>query len=1639
MLLLSLFPNSVGVSVTDSQIYVVCDKEISMAYLMTSKNFLSIADHDVYHLDRGFTLEWWVQILDEEKIEISFVNWNAATDSQPILSLNYRNQGMWNVTLAGVEYSLDLSDYALTHRLWHHVVLISDTSVLTLGINGTFFAVGTIEERSQERFGQSRKSMIEIGLNEFGTRCAFEEFRFWNQALPEESLLAGMSARCLVHPESLIGYWPLTIDTRDQTMHQNHAININTGEIASADIPSPVLLVEAKSMVVQGYADLIDDYDESPDGTIDQVQLRKVYRTVIQITDETNASYHGLVVLSRLMGAMLIGEAADGIRDPQRDAVALHITGQVVVHTSAQDKLVLPPIQVEIPFVGGAMTFLVHRDLAVHNRLATSTSDDFQVLLEESDVNESQRAVVAGEMVKGIGSILSSATMGSTSRHIHDHSCYHPGVFQGAEVVAEVLSFDPAAGATRGIVARAPYERTLEMAAPVVGRRSINEPLSLTETYWRVVPVSSHTRSLAPASIPYEIISKESYDVLINVLPQNKRESAAGLRRALGANVPSLWERLISRVKDAALEVIVKVSEIAEKVQEAATEVIKIVKTITIIIIEKVGDTIRGWAEKVIKTVNEAFDLIEAGFKQLGIAIHRVIDFLTNTFTDIRGDINETQELLIAATKNVFDTAATSLEDFRQTKHEMLQHLDQTMHDSIKELIAMLDDTSIDTQLNHGNQKESNRTPMTSNSTWLVEKAAFSLTKDIDRTPISTIYTPVQQSAIQTQLGELYPSLIDPAMFKVLTDIEVMLSTAMREPTRAVSALLTGVLKLVKVAISGVIVLIDRALDLLIDLIETLIDGLWSWLNRPLDMPLITRCYHVISGTSDEVSLLKVYTLAVAIPTAILTKMISIPKNSTRALANDKPYSKDHRKLIASAVATFVSSSLASIGNVLSIAQDATATEQQVNLKRTIGLTTGIAIADLLAFTTGFAASFMMRPTIITNRRQKILENALFFIPLIHQSLTLILIGGGISGPALQWVGDKVSARVRVQPIDGTSSVGALNWFHKASSFVDGGTLVLELVDVIFATFIGVISVGLSIILIVPEIRHAYNDEYKKAAEITLVLSILGCVPSILAPLKMIAGLARKLKAAMALLGGALAGAFFARVDVLIALTNLGLSFGKMFVEHNLKEPAFKKAALGHDKGEKVLVQYLSEKGWYRIVSIKNPNNHSHQGGMPWGNTAWERNRRLITIDDGSQGIALLGPDSSVQNSSFTMTVYPLHTPTSRLQLTIPMQKEWTAYCVNNRVYIVTYDKETGTVVCNGFWTQNNELTLLNKEQLPPAIEWHKNLENFIMVPLNHAVGLFASNKEKTTHYLLCANQDTSLKKRDAAITVPGTIVGTYILDEITFLVFYDNPVLVGYQIAVGDEPFTLTWRYEFLDNIPTNAGNIYPYVTKIDAQQNKDGVCVATYSHKAIHLYIVNGSTLDLKTTHVPEVSEDAEDMVLPDHKEQVFTWWVCNAINGVKVGYTMDPNTGTIIVNPTMNSRSLPTRSVLRTNDELHVGESLVSPHGLYRCELSRTGVLAISRAALWHTSQDDRWESAREGEPGDYYAIMQGDGNFCIYAGTGRANRGKYLWGTAVTGRSDTYFVTLKDDGRLYVYTGVPESPGAMLWASPAGEPL
>ncbi len=133
-----------------------------------------------------------------------------------------------------------------------------------------------------------------------------------------------------------------------------------------------------------------------------------------------------------------------------------------------------------------------------------------------------------------------------------------------------------------------------------------------------------------------------------------------------------------------------------------------------------------------------------------------------------------------------------------------------------------------------------------------------------------------------------------------------------------------------------------------------------------------------------------------------------------------------------------------------------------------------------------------------------------------------------------------------------------------------------------------------------------------------------------------------------------------------------------------------------------------------------------------------------------------------------------------------------------------------------------------------------------------------------------------------------------------------------------------------------------------------------------------------------------------------------------------------------------SAASRAVLPTNAFLRSGQALASPNGWFTATMDPDGALTIRVDAIELASYPP--PTGAEPIVGDYFTLLQPDGNLCVYIGKGPDDNCGLLWSArADKGTPGSYFAIMQDDGNLCVYAGTgPADKRELIWASNTAVP-
>jgi hypothetical protein len=132
---------------------------------------------------------------------------------------------------------------------------------------------------------------------------------------------------------------------------------------------------------------------------------------------------------------------------------------------------------------------------------------------------------------------------------------------------------------------------------------------------------------------------------------------------------------------------------------------------------------------------------------------------------------------------------------------------------------------------------------------------------------------------------------------------------------------------------------------------------------------------------------------------------------------------------------------------------------------------------------------------------------------------------------------------------------------------------------------------------------------------------------------------------------------------------------------------------------------------------------------------------------------------------------------------------------------------------------------------------------------------------------------------------------------------------------------------------------------------------------------------------------------------------------------------------------------RSYLQLNEFMKTNDYLVSDNGFFFAIMQTDGNLCVYRGGGPEDKHDGLWCTRTLVDDGKAFAIMQNDRNLCVYKGAGPQDQGAPLWASGQLGKKDDkVFAIMQDDGNLVIYGGTgPGDQQGGLWNSGEVDPV
>jgi len=133
----------------------------------------------------------------------------------------------------------------------------------------------------------------------------------------------------------------------------------------------------------------------------------------------------------------------------------------------------------------------------------------------------------------------------------------------------------------------------------------------------------------------------------------------------------------------------------------------------------------------------------------------------------------------------------------------------------------------------------------------------------------------------------------------------------------------------------------------------------------------------------------------------------------------------------------------------------------------------------------------------------------------------------------------------------------------------------------------------------------------------------------------------------------------------------------------------------------------------------------------------------------------------------------------------------------------------------------------------------------------------------------------------------------------------------------------------------------------------------------------------------------------------------------------------------------------SILNAWDFLSSGDYIRSSNGFFFATMQGDGNFCVYYGSGPSDNQGFLWGTGSAQGNGAYFAIMQDDGNFCVYKGTGPSDNHGVVWaamGHHPPGAGNPFFAIMQDDGHFVVYKGTgPSDNRGVVWASDQYDPV
>ncbi len=132
---------------------------------------------------------------------------------------------------------------------------------------------------------------------------------------------------------------------------------------------------------------------------------------------------------------------------------------------------------------------------------------------------------------------------------------------------------------------------------------------------------------------------------------------------------------------------------------------------------------------------------------------------------------------------------------------------------------------------------------------------------------------------------------------------------------------------------------------------------------------------------------------------------------------------------------------------------------------------------------------------------------------------------------------------------------------------------------------------------------------------------------------------------------------------------------------------------------------------------------------------------------------------------------------------------------------------------------------------------------------------------------------------------------------------------------------------------------------------------------------------------------------------------------------------------------------KSYITNGQFLGVNDYLASNNGVFFAIMQSDGNFCVYRGSGPNDNHGGLWcYSDKPMNSGQFFAVMQDDGNFCVYKGTNPNDNRGGVWCYSKEARPrGQFFAVMQDDGNFCVYKGSPSNNQGGVWCTAKTDPI